>query len=359
MKNPSHVTQREGLPGLIGGLLALTSREAQSLAGDYGQRGGLAEQVKRLCQPAYQEGDRAARMELHTTLGQLYELEFSMPAARTAPSGLGEVLYDLRGILEQYMMRFEESFIDGSLVQSAPADPAEYTRWLVQVISKHRAANHPLYTKYLRHQASREQLRYYFIQETTLDPRFDDILALLQVGTTGETKREIAANYWDEMGNGDEKMVHTRLFSQSLKGLEILPEDIREHLSLEALESGNLSACLSLHRSHFALAVGYFGVTEYLAPRRFKDVIAAWERLGLVKGGVDYHELHISVDARHGAGWLKNVVKELVTKDPGMAEDITRGALLRLNSSERYLDALLERFTRENSPAALPLAAGA
>lgn len=119
----------------------------------------------------------------------------------------------------------------------------------------------------------------------------------MQMGRTGGEKMEIAANYWDEMGNGDAELVHTSLFSQALESIGADPAFIRDSFMLEAGICGNLSACLGLARRHYYKAVGYFGVTEYLAPRRFRCVVDTWRRLGLHEVGITYHDLHIGIDA--------------------------------------------------------------
>lgn len=55
----------------------------------------------------------------------------------------------------------------------------------------------------------------------TLDARFDDLIALAQIGFSDEPKLELARNYWDEMGNGNLEDMHTRLFDGLLDDLGI------------------------------------------------------------------------------------------------------------------------------------------
>src|SRR5262249_38819899 len=140
---------------------------------------------------------------------------------------------------------------------------------------------HPFYRPYLQDHGTREDVRVLLANETSLDPRFDDILALIQLGTAGNAKLEIAANYWDEMGNEESANMHGALFARALAALEVNAQYIKDNLLLEAKLCGNLSAALTLSRRHYFKAIGYFGVTESLAPRRFRSLILAWRRLGL------------------------------------------------------------------------------
>jgi hypothetical protein len=190
-------------------------------------------------------------------------------------------------------------------------------------------------------------LKYFLQQESTIDARFDDFLALLQTGSDGGVKMEIASNYWDEMGNGDLDKMHTAMFVRTLESLGLQPGD--GDLAVEALACGNLALLLSLRRKHFYKAIGYFAATEFLTPSRFTHVLSAWRRHGLPPDAAEYHTAHISIDARHAYNWLANVISPVVDRIPNAGEDIARGTWYRLNTSQRYLDMLLFHFTRQTS----------
>ena len=280
---------------------------------------------------------------LHDHLGTIYDLEFGAPNPHSSDCETQPILRDIAAILEEAMLGMEvdnaRDRLKGYL--PFPEDGSGYVRWLKELISDHRAGSHPFYHKHLAEHGTREDIKFLLAQETSLDPRFDDILALIQLGVKDEAKMEIAANYWDEMGNGKLSDVHTVLFSKALNELDVTDKFIDDNYMLEAQLCGNLSAALALSRRHYFKAVGYFGVTEYLAPRRFRNLISAWRRLGLSEDGAHYHDLHISVDAGHANGWFRNVVGPAVEQDPNVGHEIAIGALMRLNTSERYLDALL------------------
>ena len=182
------------------------------------------------------------------------------------------------------------------------------------------------------------------IQETTIDTRFDDFLALLQVGTRGGIKIEIASNYWDEMGNGDKSKMHTVMFARTMKNLDICTTNHNNTLTAEALVCGNFSCMLSLQRKYFYSGIGYFAATEYMTPRRFKDVLVAAKRNGIKISELEYHKEHIMIDSIHAKNWFKNVIKPIIDQNPDAMFDITRGVIYRLNTSKRYLDMLLENF---------------
>jgi hypothetical protein len=128
---------------------------------------------------------------------------------------------------------------------------------------------------------------------------------------------------------------------RALRALKLEGRDLEGKASPGALYCGNLSLALVLNRRHFPAALGYFAAMEYLVPHRFEHVPAAWRRNALRPEDIEYHRLHISVDVIHSRGRLDNVIKPLVAEKPHTATGIVRGVLYRLNSSARYLDALI------------------
>ena len=325
-------------------LLTLEATELDALSSNYEFRGRLDANCRNLTQRAFGEGDRAALDDIHRSLAAIYEQDLGAVPIDRIDCETQPILRDVAARFERAVLDDEMTRVPEDVVAAYPQTGREYVRWLKKLVGDHEAASHPLYDTYLKDQATADEFKFFMAQETNLDPRFDDILALMQVGRQGGEKMEIASNYWDEMGNGNSKEVHTELFDQSLRALDIDERYVSSSFLMEAVISGNLSACLALSRRHYYKSVGFFGVTEYLVPRRFRSFIAGWRRSGLPADGIAYHDLHVKIDAVHAAGWFKNVVAPLVDADPRTGRDIAVGALIRLNSSQRYLDAVLARF---------------
>jgi hypothetical protein len=322
----------------------------QAVNRDYQLRARIADECYTLVQQACGPDGGDAHHAVHDILTAIYQRDFSCPAMSASECETQPVLRDIAAIFEQAMLDYEIALVkDGT--DGYPVDGKDYVLWLKRVVAGHRASQHPFYRPYLQDHGTREDVRFLLAQETSLDPRFDDILALIQLGTAEHEKIEIAANYWDEMGNGEPTNMHGALFAKALAALEVDEGYIKDNLLLEAKLCGNLSAALSLSRRHYFKAIGYFGVTEYLAPRRFRSLITAWRRLGLPPEGIRYHDLHVEVDAGHAAGWFKNIIEPAVDRDPRVGRDIAIGTVIRLNTSERYLDALLARTDGSRTPA--------
>jgi pyrroloquinoline quinone (PQQ) biosynthesis protein C len=290
-------------------------------------------------------GVPGAQYHQQLLLSRIYQTIMRIPEGASAEGSV--LLHEVTRLLENATIASEDRFIESGTLESAPSEPKTFMSWLKGLVRSHRAFKHPYYTDFINRDAGREDLRTYVIQESLVDGRFDDFLAMMQVGTSGASKLEIAANYWDEMGNGDAEAVHTRLFNQIYEVFDVGEEDLESSMTATDLLSGNLAVLLCRYRQLYPEAVGFLGMTEWLAPDRFRNVVRAWERLGLPDVGITYHRLHITIDSQHAAGWFHNVV--IPTADsPYMRRGIARGALWRANSSGRHLD---ERLANAQLPA--------
>lgn len=298
---------------------------------------GLLDRVRSL-DAKRREGDEDAYFAQQWILSKLQALYMQLPDGESAEGSY--VVYAITRRLEQDTMAIEDEKIPASLYEEMPESGTEFVHWLKDRARNHGAYKHPYYHKFIHDNARPQDLRRYVIQESSVDSRFDDLLALMQVGVDGDAKMEIASNYWDEMGNGKPEEVHTLLFGKIVAHFGIEEWELQDSASADSLLQGNLAAITSRHRHLYGEAVGYLGMTEWLVPDRFSQVVHAWNRLGLDPVGIVYHDLHISVDAHHASGWFRNVIAP-AAENRRLCAAMLRGAMWRLNSSERYLNANL------------------
>jgi hypothetical protein len=325
-------------------VLSCDSQTIDTIFGNDPNKTKLLNRITELCENAYNQNDYSYLFIVQDILFNIYQLFTNIPpiAGKSAESSF--MIVCVQNLIEEYFLDNENKLIPESTWEKIPRKFNEYIEWLLNLIHGHPAYRHPLYENYLSEYATFKDLQYFLIQESTIDTRFDDFLALLQVGTEGGIKLEIASNYWDEMGNGNESKMHTAMFTRTIKSLDIDTTNHSNYLTTEALVCGNLSLMLSLRRKYFYNAIGYFAVTEYMTPRRFKHILAAWRRNGIQVSEAEYYKEHIAIDAIHAKNWFKNVIKPVIDQNPDVVFEITRGVLYRLNTSKRYLDILLSQF---------------
>jgi hypothetical protein len=99
---------------------------------------------------------------------------------------------------------------------SLPSSASEFEKWYFSWVNRHKEATFELFD-YLAKEATLTDMAVFFVAEEKVDSKFDDLMALAQLGTTNSVKLIIAQNYWDEMGDGNPELIHTKLFDRSVK----------------------------------------------------------------------------------------------------------------------------------------------
>jgi Iron-containing redox enzyme len=343
-QSSSTESPQQTLSQLIKELLALSAEEIDAWAYLDGRFDQLVGLTKMLSASACR-GNRSAVAELHMILGWLYELTFVIPKDSVIGPHGSCALRLVQALLERGAIQHLQSVTPKIALQERYSGEA-LVKKIKEISRQHDAFDHPYYNQTLRHEGSVDDLRFYFSQEITVDPRFDDLVAMLQIGTQGATKLELADNYSDEMGNGNPADVHTDLFAKAINALRLNEEPIEEELSIEARICGNLSALLASRRENFYRGAGYFGIMEFLVPRRMGHVLYSWQRNGLPTDAVRYHVMHMSIDETHANGWFRNVIEPAVDANPECASEVLEGVIWRLETSRWYLDMLQAKARR-------------
>jgi hypothetical protein len=246
--------------------------------------------------------------------------------------------YGAIAALEQSWNTFEESRID---LDHLPTDAASFTVWYSKLHREHRHAVAPFF-EILSERASLRELAFYVSLEEQVDGRFDDVIALAQLGMTDDMKLALAENYWDEMGCGNLADLHTTLFAESVAHLRgfLGGIDLSAMVPDAALRNGNLLLMYALRRRYLPRLLGALALLEHTAPYRFARLVRGLRRFDMPESVIRYHELHIEVDARHGKQILQRVLLPLVTRHPEMIRELCTGCLIRHNIAVDYYQSI-------------------
>jgi hypothetical protein len=236
--------------------------------------------------------------------------------------------------VEDAWLRWEDRQVDHSQL---PATGAEFRDWFLTVAADH---TQPEFCEYLAQEASLEEMALFFMGEELVDSKFDDLMAMVQIGTEGHTKLTIAENYWDEMGEGNLEAVHTRMFEHSAVYMRARLADAgidraRLHCP-EAFENACLLLMYGIHRHLNPRALGAMGVLEQSASPRFQAMVDGCDRLGVPSDVIDYQRVHVHVDADHGAEWFEGVFVPLVDRSPELLREISLGVATRVRVANAY-----------------------
>jgi Iron-containing redox enzyme len=273
----------------------------------------------------------------NTLAGQLqlnafYLSELAPPSApETVP-----LAADYAGILglETAWNDYEASRIE---LTDVPANAEQFEEWYIALRNTHRKEVAPFFD-FLAEEASLPQLSLFVSLEAQVDGRFDDIIALSQLGMDGDMKLALAENYWDEMGLGDVDEMHTRVFTRAapyfkeqLGGL-----DLDVHMPIAALKNGNLLLMYALRRQHVGRLLGALTLLEQTVPYRFTRMLRGMDRHNVPKEHRYYHDLHVPVDANHGKQLVARVLLPLARRNPRIILDLCEGCLIRYGIEKEY-----------------------
>ena len=209
----------------------------------------------------------------------------------------------------------------------APRDPDGFVAWFEQLEYHGPGQADPLFP-WLAEQASMDEMRWFLQQEVAGEAGFDDLTALTQLRLPTPAKLELARNYWDEMGRGNEKGMHGPMLAHLAATLELKPSV--ETTVWEALALANTMAGLAANRRYAFHSVGALGVIEQTAPSRAKLVGEGLRRLNVSAKDRHYFDLHAVLDIKHSAAWNAEAAWPLVKMNPDWAPALAEGALMRL-----------------------------
>jgi hypothetical protein len=268
----------------------------------------------------------------------------SSHAQRLAPKG---ETFDFEGELENEMLmrRIERELVEAEraavapTVRALPTHPDEFLAWFESLEQTGPGQGDALFP-WLAEHANNQQMCWFLRQELAGEAGFDDLVALTQVKLPAQPKLEMARNYWDEMGQGNEGGMHGPMLGNLARALclEQLGDTVWQAVALS-----NLMVALATARHYAYQSIGALGVIELTAPGRSQQVNAGLKRLGIAGAARRYYALHATLDVRHSQTWNREVLRPLVASNPELAPRIAEGALLRLRAGKRCF----ERYRQE------------
>jgi hypothetical protein len=278
---------------------------------------------------AGREPDETAKLGYLRELHSHYLLAFTLPEHSLA---LADVETAPRIAKIEEAWNASEEALARAVNPTLPSNADEFRDWYFALAAQHEY--HDL-CDYLRNDASLLDIALFMLAEEKVDGRFDDIIALSQVGTVGVTKMTIANNFWDEMGNGNYSGVHTSMFDHSAKWMRekvVAGHDIDLDKILE-LPEVYANACellmYGLQRRYILRSLASIGLLEQTAPARFSATLDGSRRLGVPADVMRYQEVHVHVDENHGREWFDGVFLPTIEANPEVAREFAIGVQIR------------------------------
>lgn len=219
---------------------------------------------------------------------------------------------------------------------AAPSDVEGFIAWFENLKRSGPGQGDPLFD-WLAKDAGLADMKWFLTQEAAGEAGFDDLVAMAQVKAPTTAKLELARNYWDEMGRGNEAGMHGPMLDRAVRSLELDPTI--EGTVWPSLALANTLTAFSTTRRYAWHAIGALGVVELTAPTRVSRIAQGLKRLQAPPVVRKYFELHAVLDVKHAEDWIANVLRPLIEEDRSRARYLAEGALIRLACGAKCFEA--------------------
>lgn len=217
-------------------------------------------------------------------------------------------------------------------LHDCPLDADRFVQWFEDLKITGPGQRDPLFP-WLAQEAVLAEMKWFLTQEIAGEAGFEDLTALTQIRMPTLPKLELARNYWDEMGRGQESGMHGPMLSVIAQSLSLTPK--LETTVWQSLALANTMAGLAANRRYAFHSIGALGVIELTAPERAAAVSKGLKRLEVTPKDRRYFDLHAVLDVKHSQTWNANVIHPIVAQMPKAALAIAEGALMRLEAGRR------------------------
>lgn len=249
----------------------------------------------------------------------------------------------------------EEAFL-GALREAVPGDgdvTAALEPLLVEPVDGHGVSHR------LMADGTWERMREYLVHRSLYQLKESDPQAWLIPRLEGQAKASLVAVAFDEFGGGRGERVHARLFAELMEGAG-LDSSYGRYLDLApatTLATVNVMSLFGLRRSLRGAAAGNFAVLEITSPPGARRMAKALERLDAEERCVRFFTEHIEADAVHEQVMRRDVLGDLLAREPGLAADVAFGVRATVWLDERWEERVLAAWDRGRSSLRGPVAA--
>jgi hypothetical protein len=187
------------------------------------------------------------------------------------------------------------------------------------------------------------QVREYLVHRSIYHLKEADPHAWVIPRLQGRAKAALVAVEYDEFGGGDGDRMHSRLFADLLvaTGLDAGYLHYFDVVPAPVIGIVNMMSLFGLHRRLRAAMVGHFAAAEITTPPSAHRIAQCLRRLG---GGPE-HTLffteHVEADAVHEQVLRREVIGDLLAREPHLAADVVLGVRATELLEARLADHLL------------------
>lgn len=173
----------------------------------------------------------------------------------------------------------------------------------------------------------------------------------------GRAKAALVAVEFDEFGGGHAENMHSRLFADLLEAADLSPRYLHylDQVTAHMPAAVNLMSMFGLHRRLRGALVGHFAAAEITTAPSAQRMAKALERMGAGEACTRFFTEHVEADAVHEQVLRRDVVGDLLAREPELAADVVFGVQATELLEQRLADHLLSAWTAGRSSLRQPL----
>ena len=213
-------------------------------------------------------------------------------------------------------------------------------------------------THHLRDCGEWWQLREYIAHRSIYHLKEADPHAWVIPRLQGQAKASLVAVEYDEFGGGRGEWVHSQLFADLMRCVGLCDEYLHylDDVPAPAIAVVNLMSLLGLHRSLRGAMVGHFTAAEITSAPSAARMARALERLGVDPECTLYFTEHMEADAVHEQIMRRDVVADLLDREPKLAAQVVFGIQATELLEDRLAEHLLSCWRASKTSLRRPLA---
>ena len=268
--------------------------------------------------------------------------------------GVRDCEWDPRLLADREVLEsaFLEGLEDEYRVDSGGCDVAASIRALVE------DAGGPSLSSYLERHGTLEQMREFAVHRSAYQRKEADPHTWAIPRLEGEAKAALVRIQADEYGHGTRDAMHSELFAETMRALELDPAygAYLDRLPGTTLATVNLISLFGLHRRWRGALVGHLTVyemTSVVPMRRYADALA---RLEVSASAQDFYRVHVVADTDHQDVALHDLAGALARSEPTLGDDILFGVRAALGIEARFAAHLLDAWADGNESFCSPAA---